>query len=373
MTLPTWLLALAGAAGGAGAAKLIDKAVSKPDSVAVEATRKLDEEIRLKEGVTISVLDTGERRIATSQVSELLAKPNLNLRAYIVEDPYAGWLGSLITYGHQVQMAYINYLSSKHHGSAIDVGTGYGISYVIPVNSDLFIFKFAEFPPPLRKLNCNIVTNAPSDDDIYLSHERKWVYKQPLEVSYLFAPPRSENDDRGPVSAYQTTKEKCSWLATTSAYQGFNFDRYPSKPDWVNERDYNKILFEDRYANQVRNYYYGARWIVWAAEMWRIHSKYNDYVPPREWREYCVQWGIGCARSDRCRDKWTFNKGVQINNRSVKLKPPKTAIPTGELLRRVMTRIPVPGSIPIGSEFNRLANWPGSSGALAPGYSWGDG
>jgi len=80
---------------------------------------------------------------------------------------------------------------------------------------------------------------------------------------------------------------------------------------WKNSAGKVATEFYTRYNAMMRN----AQWLVWAGEMFRIHSANPARLPPRPkwWVQHCAEWGIECASTWQLENRhnmaWTKHAG----------------------------------------------------------------
>jgi len=266
-----------------------------------------------------------------------------------------GWLGPVMLFGQAIQGAYIDRLVKRGHPAGWDSFSEWA--------DTRYNRRYAEFPPPI---------NSPHLFRLPLSGEPNGGSVQlvpTIGVSFIINGTRWHNDRpwwgaRVADQFERYTTMLSHWFTSAASWRDWGFDpAMVAHAKMLNIQHNNNKFSNTKPASgkvdvQVLRYYWKARWIVWAAEMYREHYAYRqdgkrnigkistDGVPI-EWRIYCLQWGIGIPTRWRLEHRNMFDLWSNGVNPDV-------------VMERIMEQIPPPGRIPAGSELsgNLLADWP---------------
>lgn len=283
-----------------------------------------------------------------------------------------GWLGVLIAHGLLVQAKIADYMLEHTHISW-DLKLRDGTSGTVEHPASRFAFSHCEFPPPVT-IKQGFLNNQGAGNIVWP------IWNNASYQEYL--------EERRPISeAYAHFCEH--YLEAKDRYKGCQFDLGLTSPHrgriMQNRKTGGSGTFtaakgvtsleqfsevDAEYRDRWLRYYLCARWIVWAAEMMRIHSglaiKPNT---PKGWPEYCTSWAIGCA------DIWRLLNRKRLDFGDTKNGQIDQAY-TSRVLQHVMRDIPRPGELASGAELvrpRRLADWAPLADRLAPGYHWPSG
>jgi hypothetical protein len=105
--------------------------------------------------------------------------------------------------------------------------------------------------------------------------------------------------------------------------------------------------------SRICYWFYNAQWLVWCAEMARLHCHLTRSLPaPQWWRDHCLAWGIGVPTLAQVLARRTFTHqmhepdlelGDHISTTAGLVRGIK-APQLWEMLRLVVTYTPIPGS-----------------------------
>jgi len=288
-------------------------------------------------------------------------------------DPDAppGWLGALLGHGYVVQSLISEYMRKRAHISwdyKLDEGSHGHVEHP----PSRWAHSWCEFPPPVTIRHDFLTSQGKSNFG-------RWEVWNTSAYNDYLAETRPISDRFVHFnSVYVDAKDRykgCQFeLGLSSQYKGII--KLPAYRD-------------ESYRDRWLRYYRCARWIVWAAEMMRIHSGLA-MLPgtPPGWAEYCVSWSIGCATKSRYLSRHSLDKrSISTLESSPLLEnfadladlPPalgeEKLDPTYafKVLQQVMREIPRPGQLASGSELvrpRRLADWAPGADRVAPGYHW---
>jgi hypothetical protein len=308
-----------------------------------------------------------------------------------------GWLGPVAVMGHAIQAQQAKFLYDRGHTSPFVPTRGDGGH---PSVASRYTSKHSEFPSPVCPgagvprlypfskeyhnapdaetkrwylLNRGVLKLSrvcrPFEDafESFAKHERMWGWGFDLPV----------------LAALKTTN-----VARNNAQ--FDPSVGPTGADILNLKSYvDEVKVKTFYDIE---YYQKARWLVWAAEMYREHYAYpasevlagtpqstmkggqrgsssaavttlrsGERIanPPSEWRMYCAQWCVGIPTSER------------ISQTSL-LKGKCDGIRPEVVMQRIMEQIPPPGRRTLVEELasGALADWPTSLVQLGPPTKW---
>jgi len=356
--------------------------------------------------------------------------------------PYPGWLGALVLHGTMTQNAMTHYMLAKAHYS-FDCGFSDAASTnpdkVIREDyqvQDVWIKRYAEFPSPMIPFATAVGHGSVPpgwlafyDWGYILGHKQrgiqdKWQSLNGKSIaSFFYEAGKSliewdmERSNTGDVVApWRFNRFHFGSSLFDAVMEGFDFgpnceltedqvreyqdaDIWELSAEQVSQlRDCQSsravprhkgefVFHNEQHAKAVAEYYANCQWLVWAAEMWRIHS--GLYDPPGWWIRHCLAWGIGCASRTRVNEMRTMNQqryGVLEHPDTGERMPLTTTgvvvsdagpMPTEWLLREIVERVPKPGAIPSGTELlaasdgsMRLGAWSGAAGPMRPMITW---
>jgi len=208
-----------------------------------------------------------------------------------VEPP--GWLGAVIQHGMKVQAGQMNFLienadqrdpwaTSMHQGyvtkkwgaeSCIINANGLFCSHEGKAKSGvIWRNNFVEWPSPAWPSYGlpRSVTPESLKRDLY-------------DIGYL----RGQNWDHTFNDFWMRTLQW--WAERVTQQNTARIDSY-----WKGSGGAVSAAFYSRYSSMVRN----AQWLVWAGEMFRLHSAQPTYRPAW-WATHCASWAIECASNEK--------------------------------------------------------------------------
>lgn len=334
-----------------------------------------------REIVKAEVVQVGQyhERILASPIVGTITKPKVT-----TPPKYAGWLGKVIAHGIMVQNYHFNYLLDHIQYSYDRTWEG---SW-----GKLWIDRFAEYPPPqwasrgnsqfwsyafLRQMADN--TWHPGQLMFYML--KSWCEIPKMSGYHFCAVDSMESTFRsrnkvvvlplnkrsGPVPG-DPCKAKIEALGSKKRLEllqkGTNVEEYLNCRIQYQENAYERDLFR---------HYAESMWLVWAGEMWRMHSNLKRDSIPWSWIEHCVSWGIGCASNDRRRRGDLANPPIPKGDE----KPqPRFRVETTEselwhVLSSIIRETPPPGSFTWNPDVDTLCPFPRARVGIArPAISW---
>lgn len=291
---------------------------------------------------------------------------------FVASDPSAGWLGTLIAHGLACQTLIMKYMHQRNHiswdtwlsgGSWGDVKTKN-----FQGNDERFAFKFAEFPPPVcfpgRYVNDRGASGSCPGNSwgIFLSLTGKndtVIYNR---LAYCY-------NNNKPISDLIVSFNE--WAdASPDRFSHMYFDLWADYP----KRYKGKVKIPSEYSDnhstyfrRLARYYMHGRWLVWCAEMARIHCRMGA---GKWWEQYALSWGIGVADKSRRKDSKEGRSTLMDIAPDLQTDYTNTKI----AMKRLILHVPPPGSIPSGSELDqsprRLCDWPFGAEDYAPRWLW---
>jgi hypothetical protein len=221
-----------------------------------------------------------------------------------------------------------------YHGAVSDAEMDRAIRY--PVSAQNYIW--AEMTTNKYPSNWNHSASDYTKDHRRFDHQESW---EALSFS---------------MNHYETAR--AYWQKRASNNLGALLKMHPSLKS--------SLKTDKAFMRKMNTYYQRARFLVIAAEWWRVCSL-TEYEEPNEvWKTYLLCWGVGVATRERW--AWCYNPRE------------KGHVPFGfsgtvkELLGKVMTQCPVPGSLGVDgytaellpSSNKACAYWPEETGSFSP-------
>ena len=80
---------------------------------------------------------------------------------------------------------------------------------------------------------------------------------------------------------------------------------------WNQKSSYRKLWLQ-----RLDTWYRNSNWLVWAAEMVRLHSDGWNDNPSTEWKDHCVLWGVGTPDGDLRSQRENFGKWYKKDENS---------------------------------------------------------
>lgn len=315
---------------------------------------------------------------------------------------HPGWLGALVQHGHMVQHLGREYLAKKRFLN-FEQRHFFKRERNTAPKKQIWTHRFAEFPPPVRVQ--------------WVTHQQnKKGGFAPTRSTYVFGPV-DMRDGRQPRDVYE------QWVKGDSAYvtdMRIDNDRFQfwlgwflgdlsheKIRDWIGYgvKDLGLPRWREDWGEHTRadqsvhpgdnmqnpvdrcyNWHANARWLVWAAEMWRLHSGWHegrggyfalgkadkaDWDALQTWKRHCMTWVIGPSGAARLRTREMFAAmhPMGLNPYSSEINPPAFAV--AELLRLTKKHTPVPGARSWGELENSVCDWTdGIMGSMRPEHRW---
>jgi len=308
---------------------------------------------------------------------------------------HPGWLGSLLTFGYRCQAFQEEYLRRKGHMIVRESFPKFGqTSY--KNNKTPFLFKFAPWPMPfqmsgpeatfyqgrgaitssMKKYKKALQINAlretsgtSSSNNLKFGMDlNDWIFRWSTSMSLVKVTDNPGNPYAVPLAprAYET-------LAQFGLIGNVQPKLYGK--EILNPRDIKLYsgssgrLTDDaiKYREDYALYMLRSRWLIVAAEWWRVLSMGTRYQSaPKKWATHCSRWGIGVV-----------NRGRFDSKEIPDIASPPTTISVSDLLDNVIAFTPPPGTF-VDKDGNSIVHqvqppcwdWPEDLlGALTPNSS----
>jgi len=365
---PTLLVSAVGAALGAGVAKMLDKSAGAGASAGLVAGlvgSGFMPSAQAEEVVDISRRTPDEAEIDTILIPPLGGRGATMMPVFTTgelnEPP--GWLGAIIQHGILTQLEQMKYV--KKHAKYEHPGQ---IMPHLGVNNARCVsWKEVEFCNTSPWGNCyeSVCYGPPKDDETNFSDstlftERYIEWPSPAWSTFRMKPTFFNPSTWAGKSLHQAAVEFCHRHGgkRRSKYQGFNLSKvvsqvaaYPDTlkvpPVWQS----NVPLFTKR----LEQYYGIGQWLVWAGEMFRIHSR--SVVRPNDpsaiyywnaWKDHCLAWGVGYSEAMRVVKKRNMldlvEGGTLIPDGRLWLRTGFNHSQVREYLELIMKHTPPPGT-----------------------------
>lgn len=298
---------------------------------------------------------------------------------------YPGWLGRLVQHGQMMQLLCLKY-HVDHRYTGPDAG---GVKeqskferWVTGSNTgprkNQWMRRYAEMYPPVIWAH----DKTPHGGTDYTP----MIWRR--NAYQTFAPGgRYPTSHAEPWHAFRRTADKglrdvdgFKWW--TGLYDKDNasltrrlLERWPSR-SFVSLEQHKAIIADGRFRERVVNAICCARWMVWAAEMWRIGAGFHEgkggRVTDRKlleaWKEHAMLWGIAPAGRWRLDNRRHF-AAAYVDGRHDPSRADQPGFDVRRMLELVMDHTPAPGVATWRQYEGKLCDWSDFvSGGFKPPY-----